>query len=264
MNIPLSLSRLSNLDGRLLYAGDSHGRTIEVREQGDLRWLHFGGHAIQALMRLDRPDELLLPYNIAMLGALLFVDTPRRLLNLGLGSGSFERFFRARMPGLSVTSVESNAAVVDLARQYFFIPQQQAVFIQSADDFLTRHKKTYDLIFCDVFEGDQHPVFMKQAVFYESLSKCLQKDGVVAINLLPKNDTELLNILLAIRRHFAWVWLMEFPDHRNIVLFLMNHEPVGKNELELRAAELGRSLGVDLSDLPRRLLRLPEREVVED
>jgi spermidine synthase len=259
MNLPLSLDKLSNLDGRLLYADESNGQTIEVREQGDLRWLHFGGHAIQALMRLDRPDELLLPYNIAMLGALLFVDKPRHLLNLGLGSGSFERFFRARMPGLSVTSVESNATVVDLARQYFFIPQQQSVFIQSADDFLLRHKKIYDLIFCDIFAGDHHPTFMEQAPFYESLSRCLRENGVVAMNLLPKNDTELLNILLAVRRHFAWVWLMEFPDHRNIVLYLMNHKPLEKSELELRAAELGRSLGVDLGDLPRRLLRLPEK-----
>jgi spermidine synthase len=259
MSTPTSPAKLCNQDGRALFTCKDEGQQIEVREFGDWRWMHFGGDAIQAVMHTVRPDELILPYNRAMLGALLFVQTPHKLLNLGLGCGSFERFFRARMPTLSVTSVESNATVIDLAKQFFFIPERQSICQQSADEFLLQHKHAFDLILCDVFVDDRQPSFIGQAAFYGLLARGLCEAGAIAINLLPKSDDELLKILLAVRRHFTWVWLMEFPDHRNIVLFLMNHEPGEKDALEWRTSELGRSLGVDLSDLPRRLLRLPEK-----
>lgn len=259
MGKPQSYNGLSNQDGRLLHCIDEHGLHLEVRQQGDLRWLHFGGHAIQAMMRMDKPEELLLPYNVAMLGALLFAPHPQSLLNLGLGSGSFERFFRARLPHIRVTSVESSAAVIDTAKQFFLIPEKQNIFHQSAEDFLTRHKKKYDLIFCDMFEGDSHPGFMEQAPFYALLARSLREDGAVAINLLPRNDDELLQILLAIRQNFSWVLLMEFPEHRNIVLFLLKHEPEEKEQLTRRAAELSTSLKLELNDIPARMLRLPEK-----
>lgn len=259
MNRAYSYTELSNQDGRLLQRWDDATLHLEVRELGDLRWMHFGGQAIQAIMRIDKPHELLLPNNIAMVGSLLFVSQPRSLLNLGLGSGSFERFFRKRLPHIKVTSVENSSAVIESAKRFFHIPEKQRIIEQSAEDFLVENRKTFDLIFCDIFVGDRHPGFVEEAAFYGLLARSLYEDGAIAINLIPQNDKELLQILLAARQHFPWVVLMEFPEHRNIVLFLLKQPPVEKALLTLRAVELSKTLQLDLTDLPERMLYLPEK-----
>lgn len=248
---------LNPRDGRLLHSGTADGQFIDIREFNNLRWMHFGGEAVQAVMRLDEPALIVQPYNVAMLAGLLFPGHPHKLLNLGVGGGTFERFFRASMPDLSLTSVEARAAVIRLARRFFLVPEQLPVVNETAERFLRTDSGTYDVIFCDIYGDRQRPDCLVDSCFYADASRRLAVDGVLVVNLLPASEAELLEILLAIRQHFAWVCLLEFPDHRNVLLYVSTQQAPATAVLEARAASLSPALGVDLAGIPARLRRLP-------
>lgn len=251
------LRRLSPQAGECLHVERSDQQLIEVRELAPLRWLHFGGNAIQSVMSIDAPALPLQPYNIAMLGTLLFQPRPKRMLNLGFGGGTFERFFRAYYPELALTSVEANATVIQLAKRFFHIPDDYPVINEAAENFLARNHKRNDLVFCDIFDVHYHPACLFDNHFYLQALNRLTASGVFAVNLLPATESELLAILLAIRQHFPWTLLLEIPDQRNIVLFGLRQEAPDIAALESAAAALAIKTGVDMTSLPTRLTRLP-------
>jgi len=237
---------------------DNNGHLIEVREYQKFRWMQIGSRDLQALVHVDDPARPLLNTNQAMLAALLFCPSPQSMLNLGLGGGSFERFFTHAFPKLSMTSVELNTAVVGLARKFFFLPPHYPVVIECAENYLARGSNQYDLIFCDVFDSRDHPSFLSNADFYGHCHRCLSTRGVLALNLAPKTRDELLEILVAVRKHFSWVLLLDVDHCGNCLVYGLNQEAVAREVLEARAESLQERWGLDLVDIPERLTRLPK------
>ena len=127
------------------------GQLIEVREFENYRWLQLGGRSIQGLMDVDTPDQILLPNIQALLTTLLVCPEANRLLNLGFGCGSIERFFNAKLPELEITSLESNATVIRLAREFFFIADDNQIVNAAAEEYLEKETASYDIILCDIF-----------------------------------------------------------------------------------------------------------------
>lgn len=252
-----TLERLLPQDGNLVHAEPSDNQIIEVRESASLRWITFGGNAMQSVMCVDTPELPLQPYNIAMLAALLFQPRPRKLLNLGFGGGTFERFFRAHYPRLALTSVESNATVIQLAKRFFRIPGDYPVINEPAENFLATDHSRYHIIFCDIFDAHYHPHCLFDHRFYLQALQRLTTDGVFVINLLPASESELLEILQALRQHFSWTLQLEIPDHRNIVLFGFRQSLPGIAELENMAAAILENTGVDLTALASRFKHFP-------
>jgi len=231
---------------------------IQVREQGGLRWMHFGGDAIQAMLVLGDPVRPIIPYQINMLVALLLNPDPGSLLNLGLGGGSFERFFSAFMPVLSLTSVELNPDVIQLQRDYFSIPGSASVIQSDAGSYLSSCAESYDVILCDIFEQTDIPSSLGQDSFYADAFRLLTTNGVLAINLLPHTEAELLNILLAVRSSFDHLLLLDLPDFKNILLFCLKQDPPGPSQLEQRAEALITNTGIDLSHVAGCIRVLPK------
>ncbi len=96
--------------------------SIKVCENDVFRWLTLNSDIVQSLISLTQPDRVLLPYTHAMLLALVFKQEPLRLLNLGAGCGTFERFFFKNFPDTAITSVESNVDIINVSREYFHLP----------------------------------------------------------------------------------------------------------------------------------------------
>ena len=86
-----------------------------------------------------------------MLVSFLFVDNPQRLLNLGLGCGSFERFFQTKLPSLQVDSVDYSEQVIELAKRYFQVAETNSLTCEAAEDFVAVSQPSYDVIFCDLY-----------------------------------------------------------------------------------------------------------------
>jgi spermidine synthase len=177
-----------------------------------------------------------------------------------MGGGTFERFFSAVLPELSVTSVEHDPAVIHLARAFFSIPPEAPVVNESALGFLSRRPGRFDVILCDLHSGVDAPAFLAQPAFYEAACGCLSESGMMVTNLLPSSQQALLDILLAMRHSFKWIWLLDFPDHRNIVLFSLNGAPPEDEILKQRAQALEDRTGLSVMDILSRLKPLPEKQ----
>src|SRR5258706_15525308 len=99
---------------------------IAVSEQRGVRTLQFGPDWIQGAMRISRPNALELDYTRTMMAALLLFPQPRSVLMIGLGAGSLAKFLYYHFAGVRITVVEIDPAVVDVARNYFFLPDDPA------------------------------------------------------------------------------------------------------------------------------------------
>ncbi|MEH6651257.1 MAG: fused MFS/spermidine synthase [Motiliproteus sp.] len=247
-------------DGKLIHQERSGNQHRQVRQDKELRWLHFGDHDIQAVIDLAQPHQLILPYSFGMLSALLYQPEPITCLNLGVGGGSFERFFAHRLPRLRVTSLESDVNVIRLARDYFMLPPQQPVIVDDASHFLVRHQGSYDLIFCDIHQGDNHPECLSDSQFHAAAFGCLNQDGVYAINLLPHNYSHLVTVLMRLRDSFSDVLVLDIPERRNLILFALKQPPPERNILTQRLSMLTKQFHMPAQQLRIPKTALPPRE----
>lgn len=252
--------RLSRVVDTQLYRTRDAGMPIEIHEHAGERWVYTGEDSILSLMRLGSPADPVLPNHIAMLGAMLFAERlPRHVLNLGFGTGTFERFFDDRLPHTDVVSLDTSPTMVAIARQYFASPPGQPVIIQSADEFLRTSTRSFDLMLCDIFHGDRHPDCLTAVDFYTDAARSLAPGGVMAINLSPATEQELLDILLPLRQNFTQVLLVKPGDYGNLVVYAMQHTPVDGREQAIRAAQLGSELRLDLRSIPAQISILPKK-----
>ena len=249
--------RLSQDKQSLLYTTDIAGEQLRVHEHKGHRWVCSGEQSILSMMLLDRPADPVLPHHVAMLAALLFCNTPKSVLNLGFGTGTFERFFADRFSTTDIVSVDTSEAVVQLARTNFYIRQDWPVILQSADEYLQASTQLFDLILCDIFSADEHPDCLRNADFYANTASCLKSGGVMALNLSPTTEQELLDILVIMRHSYAHVALVTLVDYGNLVLFAMQHQPVIIEDQYKRAKLLGDELQLDISHIPDCMTILP-------
>ncbi|GJM04694.1 MAG: spermidine synthase [marine bacterium B5-7] len=231
---------------------------IEVREYENYRWLQIGGDSIQGLMDVDFPSQILLPNIQALLATLLFCPKPKQLLNLGFGCGSIERFCIDQLPDVEITSLETSVSVIQLAEAFFFIGEGCQIVNDSAETFLANENKIYDIILCDIFNDEEHPACLYDDSFYKNLLNCLDDKGVLAINLLPESEGDVLDILLPMKNYFDNISLLEVPNHFNAILFASNFRLPETDELVTLANKCLDQTGLDLRDLPQRLNRLME------
>jgi spermidine synthase len=132
-----------------LFAG-SYEKPFIV-DSGRRRFLHFDIDSVQSAMLLEDPNKLCLAYTRKMMAFLLFNNTPRRMLLLGLGGGSLAKFCYETLPGTTIVAVEPNPDVIAL-REEFLIPADDRRFrvVQSdGADYVARLRPGEDVILVD-------------------------------------------------------------------------------------------------------------------
>ncbi|MEM7294123.1 MAG: fused MFS/spermidine synthase [Pseudomonadota bacterium] len=219
MSIVAELQALQEKESLVLRRVETPRHTIQVREYRQYRWLQLGGAAIQSLIDTENPTRVVVPVNQAMLLSLAFLKAPQRALILGSGGGSFERFLRAYNPTIAIASVEKSQQVLELAHEYFCFPDDISVVNGRADHFLADSSHSHDVILCDIFEGEDHPACLATPLFHEQLASRLDKNGLLAVNLLTLDQQSLVEILKCARMHFNHTALYVVPNHNNAVLF---------------------------------------------
>jgi len=246
--------QLNQQTGEVLY--HSSESQIEIRQLDGRRRMHFGDKAVQACMSLSKSHQLLLPYTKAMLAGLVFIELPKRLLNLGLGGGSFIRFFDKTLPKLLVESVDNSTEVIDLSRRFFEISESSPVHCMNAEDFVADAAANYDVIFCDLFADSAHPDCMFDEAFYLNCHSRLGPSGLLAVNLLITDEAKMVTLLQQVRKHFAVLVLMAVPDHTNTILFAIKQPVVDSEFLVARARQLQADFGIDLTPYIERFMML--------
>jgi spermidine synthase len=176
------------------------------------RVLYSGAHdAAQSGLALDGRGELLFDYNERFMELARSVR-PRTLLVLGGGAFTLPTALAREFPGMDITVVEIDGALVDIARKYFdFEPNEHMeVFIGDARHFLDETDKTFDMVIIDVFTHATIPETFQTHETARVLGERVGKNGVVAMNIIAALEGQRSDILRRVSENFQ----AEFLDVR--------------------------------------------------
>jgi spermidine synthase len=177
------LRLLSRLRGRRRNRADT---SVEISEQDGIRYLHLGSSTIQSGMRVSDPDDLVLAYTRSMMAFLLFAPEPRRVISVGLGGGSINKWIYRHFPQAEQVAIELNPRVIAVARRYFQVPADNArLRVIEADGarWVAQQSDSTDVVLVDGYDGESHAAELATPEFYAAVARALRRDGVLAVNL---------------------------------------------------------------------------------
>ena len=158
---------------------------VSISEKGGVRTLHLGNATVQSAMRLTAPDRLELSYTRSMMAVLLFMPRPHRVLAIGIGGGSLIKYILKHCSEAQLTAVEINPQVVQVARDYFYLPDTGKRFqVKIADGvvFVSAHPAAADVILLDGFTADRQAEELATDNFYRDCRAALSPGGVLTVN----------------------------------------------------------------------------------
>lgn len=156
-----------------------------------MRYLHFGTEWIQGGMRIARPFALELAYQQEMMAAGLFLPEPRRIVQLGLGAAALTKFCHRHVPSAEVVVVELSEAVIDAARGWFLLPDDDprlTVVHDDARDFIAHPKQRgrADWLQVDLYDAHARGPVYDDVEFYGICRTALNRPGVACFNLFGR------------------------------------------------------------------------------
>jgi spermidine synthase len=197
--------------------------------------------AIQSAILLAHPHQLVMQNLQYLMGVLLFIPEPAKILMLGVGGGSLIHYIQHYLPRSEITAVENNAELLDICFAHFQLPRggdQLTYVIDDARGFMQRDSQHYDLIVVDIFEGDVTPAWVLQEPFIQQLKNRLTVQGAVSCNLLTRNENTFRNFYRILRGVFKQQCLcLEGEDYENLLVYALNFRSASKSMSQL--LELG-------------------------
>lgn len=225
---------LSRLDApapteRMLYEHASAHHQIHVTELGFIRILRFM-HNRQSSMYLDAPFDTDFEYPGYFHIALALKPDAVRTLVIGLGGATVVKRMWRDYPTMRIDAVELDPEVVDVARRFFALPDDDRirVFVGDGRAFVETSVETYDIVLIDAFDEDVVPRALTTEEFMRAIRDHLTSDGVAAYNFIgavrgdrSKPFRSLYRTLRNVWRH---VWVFAVSDGieaegANLILF---------------------------------------------
>lgn len=172
---------------------------VTFSEERGVRYLHFGTEWVQGAMRLNKPDRLELEYAQQMMAWLLFLETPKRVVQLGLGAAALTKFAYRYLPKAHVEAVELNPAVVVAARTMFALPPDDArLTVHEADawDFVHDRANHGEIgaLQIDLYDATARGPVHDSLAFYRAVRACLTDAGIATINLFGDHPSFVRNM----------------------------------------------------------------------
>jgi len=220
-----------------------------ITEFRGVRSLHLGTSWVQGAMRLDKPDHIELEYVQMMMMWMLFLDRPRHIVQLGLGSAALTKFSYQRFPGARVTVAELNPNVIDICHAYFGLPPNDArldVREMDAMDFVLdeANHNTVDVLQVDLYDEEARGPVLDSPEFYQACFDCLTDDGIMTTNVFgdfSNYDKNLQNMELVFD---AVVWLPEVHDANIVVVAFKRAPQIDFSVLYERANAIKKSMNL--------------------
>jgi len=152
---------------------------IQVLQDHNCRYLLLNGQR-QGQMQLQNPSSVTYPH----LNLLLQLLEPLHwchLLQLGLGAGEFSRAVTSRWPQRQLSTVEQNASIVEVYREFFLPATTEQLLCTTAQQFCLQalsQPLCYDVIFVDLY-----PWPLDWAWLLQQLIQLQSPAGVILLNL---------------------------------------------------------------------------------
>ncbi|KDB09251.1 hypothetical protein LIG30_1732 [Burkholderia sp. lig30] len=172
---------------------------VTFSEERGVRYLHFGTEWVQGAMRLSKPLHIELEYAQQMMAWLLFLETPERIVQLGLGTGALTKFSHRFLPRARVEAVELNPAVIVAARTMFELqPDDARLTVHEADawDFVNdpANRGTTGAMQIDLYDATARGPVLDSVAFYRAVRGCLADAGIATINLFGDHPSFVRNM----------------------------------------------------------------------
>lgn len=181
---------------RVLLERDSPYHQIIVRESNRTRYLEFG-RTRQSEMNLDDPLGQGSAYTDYFHVTMLMGADAKRILFIGLGGGTGPRQFLHDYPEVRVDAVEVDPAVVDVAREYFGVEENErfAIHTEDARAYLKDSSETWDAIVIDAYTTNRYgatiPRHLTTMEFFELCSERLSPDGSLLYHVMASRDARI-------------------------------------------------------------------------
>lgn len=156
----------------------NYGKIYVIDRAGRYRYMVVDG-AVQTY--IDKNDDTFASGYINMLyDAAKWHEKPEKALVIGLGGGSLGRLLENH--GVETLNIDINPEIVKAAQRYFGFEGEYE--ISDGRRFLRRTNEKYDMIFFDVFNGYSVYPFMFSKESFELAKKRLNKNGILAMNIV--------------------------------------------------------------------------------
>ncbi len=216
---------------------------VTLSEQDGVRYLHFGTEWVQGAMRIRKPDWPELEYAQQMMAWMLYIEAPRAIAQLGLGTATLTKFCYRNFPEATVTAVELNTSVIAICESMFKLPpndERLNVLEMDALDFVDdpANLGAFDVIQCDLYDATARGPVLDTPEFYRSCSACLAPGGIMTVNLFGDHPSFAKNIK-AMKYGFDHVICLPEVHDGNVVALCFKSRPAENvDALAARAAEI--------------------------
>ena len=218
----------------LLYEGESIYNYLQVKENP--RQIIFSTNVLFGVQSLKVKDGGLTGYYYDYALAAPLLTANKRILILGMGTGTFSLQCKRYFPAAQITGVEIDEKITALARKYFDLPADVEVVTYDGRAFLQSDKNTYDVILVDAFQDISPPFQMSSTEFFSLVRNHLDKNGIMVVNMnMRGNINEYL--IDTIGKSFSALKTVDARGVTNRVLFAAGDENIF-NALKSRAEAL--------------------------
>jgi len=168
-----------------VYSHTSAFHDINVTDHGFIRVLSFARNR-QSSMYLDAPFDTDFEYPSYLHLTLAVTPDAARTLVIGLGGGTVVKRMWRDYPAMRVDAVELDSDVVDVARRFFALPNDERIRVFTEDGrlFLEASADAYDIVIVDAFDDDVVPPALTAEEFLRTVHARLTPGGVVAYNFM--------------------------------------------------------------------------------
>lgn len=164
---------------------DSPYHRLRIVENNGVRQLIFERNQ-QSSMHLDDAFETDIEYVGYLHLGIAVAPQAERMLVLGLGGGSFVKRAWRDYPWLHIDAVEIDPEVVEVARAYFALPDDERirVIVEDGRAFVRLAQDPYDIIVIDAFDDDHVPRPLLTEEFMRDCIGRLTPGGVIVYNII--------------------------------------------------------------------------------
>jgi spermidine synthase len=230
------------------FAQPGHPPATITEFQG-VRFLHLGTSWVQGAMRLSSPDAIELEYVQMMMMWVLFQGAPKHIVQLGLGSAALTKFCYQRFPGARVTAVELNPNVIEVCRELFGLPPDDArLQLREMDalDFVLdpANRASVDVLQVDLYDEQARGPVLDTPEFYQACCDCLTADGIMTANLFGEIGNYDKNLQAMEKVFDALAWLPEVHDANVVVIAFKQSPQIDFSVLYERAGQIRQRLNL--------------------
>lgn len=242
-------------EGQIIHHSRDKFGNILVIDYRKHRVLTFDSIFEQSKIDRRYPHLPVHEYSRAMLVPAAF-NSPRHVTILGLGGGAIASAFLHLYPECQVHAVELRQAVLNVAREYFGLPDSERLTVTIADarDALNDIPETStDMILADLYSAHHMSPLQTKSQFVKRCSQALTPDGWLILNYHRKPDVE-GPFFQQLRKHFAQLLIFKSKTNNTIVYASKQpFEPIHPKDPLL--ASLEKQLPIGWSGLFKRVNR---------